>query len=139
MKLFEQKKFLSNCSKQLVTPVNLTRKKFHKLFNFQDWERTPKAKKLPFKEVISAAIVVSYTWYKSLMKLMLDNGLMSLARLFHFYKCIAKYHRNLEVNFWVNVRFADWNFSLELLTCVLLYDSLPERQCNENFNLVQLF
>ena len=25
LKLFEQKKFLSNCSKQLVTPVNLTR------------------------------------------------------------------------------------------------------------------
>ena len=79
------------------------------------------------------------TWYKSLMKLMLDNGLMSLARLFHFYKCIAKYHRNLEVNFWVNVRFADWNFSLELLNCLLLYESLPERQCNENVNLVQLF
>ena len=36
--------FLSNCSKQLVTPVNLTRKKFHELFNFQDWERAPKAK-----------------------------------------------------------------------------------------------
>ena len=58
---------------------------------------------------------VSYTWYKSLIKLVLDKGLMSLARLFHFYKCIAKYHRNLEVNFWVNVRFADWNYSLELL------------------------
>jgi hypothetical protein len=27
LKLFEQKIFLSNCSKQLVTPVNLTRKK----------------------------------------------------------------------------------------------------------------
>ena len=40
----EQKKILSNYSKQLVTPVNLTRKKFHKLFNFQDWERAPKAK-----------------------------------------------------------------------------------------------
>ena len=76
---------------------------------------------------------VSYNWYKSLIKLVLDKGLMSPARLFHFYKCIAKYHRNLEVNFWVNVRFADWNYSLELLTCVLLYDSLPERQCSENF------
>ena len=28
LKLFEQKKILSNCSKQLVTPVNLTRKFF---------------------------------------------------------------------------------------------------------------
>ena len=28
---FDQKNFLSNCSKQLVTPVNLTRKKFHEL------------------------------------------------------------------------------------------------------------
>ena len=56
LKLFEQKKILSNCSKQLVTPVNLTRKKFHELFNFQDWERTPKAKKLPFIEVISAIV-----------------------------------------------------------------------------------
>ena len=56
LKLFEQKKFLSNCSKQLVTPVNLTRKKFHELFNFQDWEHAPKAKKLPFIEVISAIV-----------------------------------------------------------------------------------
>ena len=56
LKLFEQKIFLSNCSKQLVTPVNLTRKKFHELFNFQDWERAPKAKKLPFIEVISAIV-----------------------------------------------------------------------------------
>ena len=30
LKLFEQKYFLSNCSEQLVTPVNLTRKIFHK-------------------------------------------------------------------------------------------------------------
>ena len=45
MKLFEQKIFLSNCSKQLVTPVNLTRIFFFdKSFNFQDWEQTPKAK-----------------------------------------------------------------------------------------------
>ena len=44
MKLFEQKNFLSNCSKQLVTPVNLTRFFFGKLFNFHDWEQTPKAK-----------------------------------------------------------------------------------------------
>ena len=51
LKLFEQKIFLSNCRKQLVTPVNLTRKKnqfnpsqFDKLFNFQNWERAPKAK-----------------------------------------------------------------------------------------------
>jgi hypothetical protein len=57
LKLFEQKKFLSNCIKQLVTPVNLTIKFFHKLFNFQDWERAPKAKKLPFIEVISAIMV----------------------------------------------------------------------------------
>ena len=56
LKLFEQKKILSNCSKQLVTPVNLTRKKFHELFNFQDWERAPKAKKLPFIEVISTIV-----------------------------------------------------------------------------------
>ena len=56
LKLFEQKNFLSNCSKQLVTPVNLTRKKFHESFNFQDWERVPKAKKLPFIEVISAIV-----------------------------------------------------------------------------------
>ena len=56
LKLFEHKLFLSNCSKQLVTPVNLTRKKFHELFNFQDWERAPKAKKLPFIEVISAIV-----------------------------------------------------------------------------------
>ena len=61
LKLFEQKNFLSNCSKQLVTPVNLTRKKFHELFNFQDWERAPKAKKLPFIEVISAIV----KWVKS--------------------------------------------------------------------------
>ena len=40
----EQKKILSNCSKQLVTPVNLTRIVFDKLFNFHDWEQTPKAK-----------------------------------------------------------------------------------------------
>ena len=57
LKLFEQKKFLSNCSKQLVTPVNLTRKTFDELFNFQDWERAPKAKKLPFIEVISAIVL----------------------------------------------------------------------------------
>ena len=45
IKSFEQKKFfLSNCGKQLVTPVNLTRKKNDRLFNFQDWEQTPKAK-----------------------------------------------------------------------------------------------
>jgi hypothetical protein len=50
------KNFLSNCSKQLVTPVNLTRKKIHKLFNFQDWEHAPKAKKLPFIEVILAIV-----------------------------------------------------------------------------------
>ena len=56
LKLFEQNIFLSNCSKQLVTQVNLTRKKFHELFNFQDWERAPKAKKLPFIEVISAIV-----------------------------------------------------------------------------------
>ena len=56
LKLFEQNFFLSNCSKQLVTPVNLTRKFFHKLFNFQDWEHAPKAKKLPFIEVISAIV-----------------------------------------------------------------------------------
>ena len=56
LKLFEQKNFLSNCSKQLVTPVNLTRKKIHKLFNFQDWERAAKAKKLAFIEVISAIV-----------------------------------------------------------------------------------
>jgi hypothetical protein len=56
LKLFEQKNFLSNCSKQLVTPVNLTRKKIHELFNFQDWEPAPKAKKLPFIEVISAIV-----------------------------------------------------------------------------------
>ena len=56
LKLFEQKHFLSNCSKQLVTPVNLTRKKNHELFNFQDWEHAPKAKKLPFIEVISAIV-----------------------------------------------------------------------------------
>jgi hypothetical protein len=43
MKLFDQKKFLSYCSKQLVTPVNLTRN-FLILFNFQDWEQTPRAK-----------------------------------------------------------------------------------------------
>ena len=61
LKLFEQKNFLSNCSKQLVTPVNLTRKKFHKLFNFQDWERAPKAKKLPFIEVISAIVQCART------------------------------------------------------------------------------
>ena len=59
----KQKIFLSNCSKQLVTPVNLTRKKFHELFNFQDWERTPKAKKLPFIEVISAIVY----WFSSRM------------------------------------------------------------------------
>ena len=55
---FDQKNFLSNCSKQLVTPVNLTRKKFHEfnVFNLQDWERAPKAKKLPFTEVISAIV-----------------------------------------------------------------------------------
>jgi len=41
---------------QLVKPVNLTRKFFHELFNFQDWERAPKAKKLPFIEVISAIV-----------------------------------------------------------------------------------
>ena len=41
IKSFEQKNFLSNCSKQLVTPVNLTRKKNDRLFNFQDWEQTP--------------------------------------------------------------------------------------------------
>ena len=29
LKLFEQKLFLSNCSKQLITPVNLTRKNFN--------------------------------------------------------------------------------------------------------------
>ena len=41
----DQKKFLSNCSKQLVTPVNLTRNFFFdKLSNIQDWEWTPKAK-----------------------------------------------------------------------------------------------
>ena len=35
----EQKKILSNCSKQLVTPVNLTRIFFFdKLSNIQDWE-----------------------------------------------------------------------------------------------------
>ena len=56
LKLFEQKKILSNCSKQLVTPVNLTRKKIHKLVDFQDWERAHKAKKLPFIEVISAIV-----------------------------------------------------------------------------------
>ena len=56
LKLFEQKKFLSNCNKQLLTPVNLTRNFFHKLFNFQDWELAPKAKKLPFIEVISAIV-----------------------------------------------------------------------------------
>jgi hypothetical protein len=56
LKLFEQKNFLSNCSKQLVTPVNLTRIFFHELLNFQDWERAPKAKKLPFLEVISAIV-----------------------------------------------------------------------------------
>ena len=59
----EQKKILSNCSKQLVTPVNLTRKKFHKLFNFEDCQRAPKAKKLPFIEVISA--IVYYMHYGS--------------------------------------------------------------------------
>ena len=48
--------FLSNCSKQLVTTVNLTRKKNHKLFNFQDWERAPKAKKLPLIEIISTIV-----------------------------------------------------------------------------------
>ena len=73
------------------------------------------------------------------MKITLNNGLMSLARLFRFYKCNAKYHRNLEVIFWVNVRFADWNYSLELLICLLLYDSQPERQCNENYNLYNFF
>ena len=56
LKLFEQKKILSNCSKQLVISVNLTRKKFHELFNFQNWECAPKAKKLPFIEVISAIV-----------------------------------------------------------------------------------
>jgi hypothetical protein len=59
LKLFEQKNFLSNCSKQLVTPVNLTRKKNHELFNFHDWERALKAKKLPFIEVISAIVYLS--------------------------------------------------------------------------------
>ena len=44
MKLFEQKIFLSNCTKQLVTPVNFTRFFFDKLFNFHNWEQIPKAK-----------------------------------------------------------------------------------------------
>ena len=35
---------IRNCSKQLVTPVNLTRIFFDKLFNFQDWEQYTKAK-----------------------------------------------------------------------------------------------
>jgi hypothetical protein len=43
LKLFEQKNVLSNCSKQLVTQVNLN-KKIDKLYNFQNWEQTPKAK-----------------------------------------------------------------------------------------------
>ena len=38
------KKILSNCSRQLVTPINLTRIFFDKLSNIQDWEWTHKAK-----------------------------------------------------------------------------------------------
>ena len=34
LKLFEQNIFLSNCSKQLVTPVNLTRKKNSRIIQF---------------------------------------------------------------------------------------------------------
>ena len=55
-----------NYSKQLVTPVNLIRKIFHKLFNFQEWERAPKAKKLPFIEVISAIVYYVGLFVKSL-------------------------------------------------------------------------
>ena len=58
LKLFEQKNFLSNSSKKLVTPVNLTRKKNHGLFNFQDWERAPKAKKLPFRGHFSHCVLL---------------------------------------------------------------------------------
>ena len=57
LKLFEQKKFLSNCSKLLVTTVNLKRKKKSRIIQFPGLgERAPKTKKLPFIEVISAIV-----------------------------------------------------------------------------------
>jgi hypothetical protein len=53
--LFEQKKILSNCSKQLVTPVNLT-KKNSRIIQFPGLAAKAKAKKLPFIDIISAIV-----------------------------------------------------------------------------------